>query len=104
MRRTIKTLIISAVVSALFTIPVMAQEITDPKAVYTEDKFCIDEQKLIDDFHRGEVWRCENYVSYLDGVIFNLNETARIKKEVVTNYTYLAQFNSYYATLIILRK
>ena len=100
MRRTIKTLIISAVVSALFAIPVMAQEVTDPEKVYKEDAFNIDEQKLIDDFHKGEVWRCNNYLEYLDGVIFNLNETARIKKEVVTNYTQLAKVNPYFNSLL----
>lgn len=99
-KRWSKTIIASILLVVILAIPVAAQEVTDPTKVYTEDKFNIDENKLIEDFHRGEITRCDNYVKYLDGVIFNLNETARIKKEVVTNYTYLAQFNSYYATLI----
>ena len=95
-----KVAIVSAILTMVFCLPVMAQEITDPTKVYTEDAFNIDEQKLIDDFHKGEVWRCENYVKYLDGVIFNLNETARIKKEIVTNYTELAKVNPYFQTLL----
>ena len=95
-----KVAIVSAILTMVFCLPVMAQEITDPTKVYTEDAFNIDEQKLIDDFHKGEVWRCENYVEYLDGVIFNLNETARIKKEIVTNYTELAKVNPYFQTLL----
>lgn len=98
--KAIKTVIIATILMGVFAIPVMAQEVTDPKAVYTEDQFNIDEGKLIEDFHKGEVWRCNNYVEYLDGVIFNLNETARIKKEVVTNYTELAKVNPYFNTLL----
>ena len=99
-KRWSKTIIASILLVGILAIPVFAQEVTDPEKVYKEDAFNIDEGKLIEDFHRGEITRCDNYVKYLDGVIYNLNETARIKKEIVTNYTYLAQFNSYYATLI----
>lgn len=98
--KTAKVLLATMALTILTAIPVFAQEVTDPTKVYKEDAFNIDEQKLIDDFHKGEVWRCENYVEYLDGVIFNLNETARIKKEVVTNYTYLSQFNPAFRDLI----
>lgn len=91
--KTAKVLLVTMALTIIMAIPVFAQEVTDPKKVYKEEAFNIDEQKLIDDFHNGEIWRCDNYVEYLDGVIFNLNETARIKKEVVTNYTYLSQFN-----------
>lgn len=91
--KTAKVLLVTMALTIIMVIPVFAQEVTDPKKVYKEEAFNIDEQKLIDDFHNGEVWRCDNYVEYLDGVIFNLNETARIKKEIVTNYTYLSQFN-----------
>lgn len=91
--KTAKVLLVTMALTIIMAIPVFAQEVTDPKKVYKEEAFNIDEQKLIDDFHNGEVWRCDNYVEYLDGVIFNLNETARIKKEIVTNYTYLSQFN-----------
>lgn len=98
--KAIKVTLLTAILTMVFCLPVMAQEVTDPTKVYKEDAFNIDEQKLIDDFHKGEVWRCENYVEYLDGVIYNLNEVVRIKKEVVDNYTYLSQFNPYFATLI----
>lgn len=95
-----KLLFVTAILTMLMAIPVMAQEVTDPEKVYTLNAFDADENILINDFHKGEVWRCENYIEYLDGVIYNLNETVRIKKEVVTNYKYLAQFNPYYNTLI----
>ena len=100
MKKAIKTLILTSILTMVFAIPVLAQEVTDPEKVYKEEAFNIDEQKLIDDFHNGEVWRCENYVEYLDGVIFNLNETARIKKEIVINYTELAKVNPYFQTLL----
>ena len=100
MKKKITATILTAVLILAFCLPAYAQEVTDPKKVYKEDAFNIDEAKLIEDFHKGEVRRCNNYLEYLDGVIFNLNETARIKKEVVTNYMYLAQYNGYYATLI----
>lgn len=98
--KVFKTLVVAMVLTVGFSLPVFAQEVTDPKTVYTEDQFNIDEGKLIEDFHKGEVWRCNNYVEYLDGVIFNLNETARIKKEIVTNYTELAKVNPYFNTLL----
>ena len=104
MKKKITATILTAVLVLAFCLPAYAQEVTDPKKVYKEDAFNIDEAKLIEDFHKGEVWRCNNYLEYLDGVIFNLNETARIKKEVVTNYMYLAQYNGYYATLPRLRR
>ena len=98
--KVFKTLVVAMVLTVGFALPVFAQEVTDPKNVYTEDQFNIDEQKLIEDFHKGEVWRCNNYVEYLDGVIFSLNETARIKKAIVTNYTELAKVNPYFNTLL----
>ena len=99
-KRISKILVVSLVLSILVSVPAFAQEVTDPTKVYKEDAFNADEEILIRDFHSGEVWRCENYVKYLDGVIYNLQETVRIKKEIVTNYKYLSQYNSYYATLI----
>ena len=96
-RRVLAMVLALTIMSA---VPAFAQEVTDPTKVYKEDAFNIDEGKLIEDFHKGEVWRCENYVKYLDGVIFNLEETVRIKKEIVTNYKYLSQYNSYYASYI----
>jgi len=100
MNKLFKTLVVTAILTMVFALPVMAQEVTDPEKVYTVNAFNADEQILINDFHNMEVWRCENYVKYLDGVIYNLEETVRIKKEVVTNYKWLSQYNPYYATLI----
>ncbi len=99
-KRWLKTIVVTAVMVGILAMPVMAQEVTDPTKVYTEDSFIIDEAKLIEDFHKGEIWRCNNYVSYLDGVIYNLQETARVKKEVVTNYTELSKYNPYFKTLL----
>lgn len=99
-KRISKILVVVAVLTVLFSVPVFAQEVTDPTKVYTVKAFDADESILINDFHRGEVWRCENYIEYLDGVIYNLQETVRIKQEIVTNYKNLARYNSYYATLI----
>lgn len=98
--KAIKVLVVSAILIMITALPVMAHEVTDPEKVYMENAFNADECILINDFHGGEITRCENYVKYLNGVIFNLEDTARIKKEVVTNYKYLSQYNSYYATLI----
>lgn len=99
-KRIRRVLAMVLVLTFMSAVPAFAQEVTDPTKVYKEDAFNIDEGKLIEDFHKGEVWRCENYVKYLDGVIFNLEETVRIKKEIVTNYKYLSQYNSYYASYI----
>ena len=99
-KRIRRILAMVSVLTIIMAVPAFAQEVTDPEKVYKEDAFNIDEGKLIEDFHKGEVWRCNNYLEYLDGVIFNLEETVRIKKEIVTNYRYLSQYNSYYATLI----
>jgi len=100
MRKTLKALFIGTILTILFALPVMAQEVTDPNKVITEETFVAGEDYLVQDFHKMEVWRCENYVKYLDGVIYNLNETVRIKKEIVDNYKWLSQYNPYYATLV----
>lgn len=91
--KAIKVALLTFIVTLAFCLPVFAQEVTDPKTVIKEETFNANEELLIEDFHKMEVWRCENYVEYLDGVIFNLNETVRIKKEIVDNYVYLSQFN-----------
>ena len=78
----------------------MAQEVTDPTKVIMEETFVAGEDALAQEFHNSEVWRSENYVKYLDGVIYNLNETVRIKKEIVTNYTWLSQYNPQFADMI----
>lgn len=100
MRKAIKTLFIGTILTILFALPVMAQEVTDPEKVIKEETFVAGEDYLVQDFHKMEVWRCENYVKYLDGVIYNLNETVRIKQEIVDNYKWLSQYNPYYATLV----
>ena len=98
--KAIKTLVVATLLTMVFALPVMAQEVTDPNKVITVQTFTAGEDALAREFHNSEIWRSENYVKYLDGVIYNLNETVRIKQEIVTNYTELAKVNPYYATLI----
>jgi len=88
------------VLSMIMAVPVFAQEVTDPEKVIKEETFVAGEDALANEFHNSEIWRSENYVKYLDGVIYNLDEVVRIKQEVVTNYKYLAQYNPYYYSLI----
>ena len=98
--KAIKLLTITAILTMILAIPVFAQEVTEPEKVITVQTFTIGEDALAQEFHNSEVWRSENYIKYLDGVIYNLNETVRIKQEIVTNYKWLSQYNPYYATLI----
>lgn len=98
--KAIKVTVLTAILTMIFCLPVMAQEVTDPNKVIKEETFVAGEDALANEFHNSEVWRSENYIKYLDGVIYNLNETVRIKQEIVTNYKWLAQVNPYYATLI----
>ena len=98
--KVIKTLLISSVLAVVFALPVFAQEVTDPTKVIMEETFVAGEDALAQEFHNSEVWRSENYVKYLDGVIYNLNETVRIKQEIVTNYKWLSQFNPQFAEMI----
>jgi hypothetical protein len=98
--KAIKLLTITAILTMILAIPVFAQEVTEPDKVITVQTFTIGEDALAQEFHNSEVWRSENYIKYLDGVIYNLNETVRIKQEIVTNYKWLSQYNPYYATLI----
>jgi len=100
MKKLIKTLFICGILTMIMAMPVLAQEVTDPEKVITVQTFTAGEDALAREFHNSEIWRSENYVKYLNGVIFNLNETVRIKQEVVTNYKWLSQYNPYYATLI----
>ena len=100
MKKKLSVFTLSVLFAIMFTVPAMAQEVTDPTKVIMEETFVASEDALAQEFHNSEVWRCENYVKYLDGVIYNLNETVRIKKEIVDNYKWLSQFNPYYATLI----
>lgn len=96
-RRVLAMVLVLTIMSA---VPAFAQEVTDPEKVIKEETFVAGEDALANEFHNSEVWRSENYVKYLDGVIFNLEEVVRIKQEVVTNYKYLSQYNPYYSTLV----
>lgn len=100
MKKAIKTLVVAVILTVSFCLPVFAQEVTDPEKVIKEETFVAGEDRLANEFHNSQIWRSDNYVKYLDGVIYNLNETARIKKEIVDNYKWLSQYNPYYATLI----
>lgn len=91
--KMLKVTVLTAILTMIFCLPVMAQEVTDPEKVIKEETFVAGEDRLANEFHNSQIWRSENYVKYLDGVIYNLNETARIKKEIVDNYTWLSQFN-----------
>ena len=91
--RAIRILVMTMLIMVVMAQAVMAQEVTDPKKVIKEETFVAGENRLAAEFHNSQIWRSDNYVKYLDGVIYNLNETARIKKEVVDNYIYLSQFN-----------
>lgn len=96
-RRVLAMVLVLTIMSA---VPAFAQEVTDPEKVIKEETFVAGEDALANEFHNSEVWRSENYVKYLDGAIFNLEEVVRIKQEVVTNYKYLSQYNPYYSTLV----
>lgn len=98
--KVFKVTLLTTILTMIFCLPVMAQEVTDPNKVIKEETFTAGEDALAQEFHNSEVWRSENYIKYLDGVIYNLNETVRIKQEIVNNYKWLAQYNPYYATLI----
>lgn len=99
-KKAIRLISLTMALMVLMCIPVFAQEVTDPTKVIKEETFVAGEDALANEFHNSEVWRSENYVKYLDGVIFNLEEVVRIKQEVVTNYKYLSQYNPYYSTLV----
>ncbi len=109
-------------------VPVMAQEVTDPKTILTQAVF---EQAIsshqdtvmnqvnavaatmadkdaaakqiatvkaqVAKYNKAEA---ENYVNYLKKAVVNLKETERIKKEVVDNYTTLAQNDPQFAALL----
>lgn len=95
-----KVILTAMILSILMAVPVMAQEVTDPEKVIKEETFNAGEEILQKEFHNSEIWRAGYYVEYLDGVIFNLEEYARIKKEVLDNYTDLAKVNPMYAQYI----
>lgn len=100
MKKAIRILAMSLLIMVVMAQAVMAQEVTDPNKVIKEETFVAGEDRLANEFHNSQIWRSDNYVKYLDGVVYNLNETVRIKKEIVDNYKWLSQYNPYYATLI----
>ena len=126
--RVLKSLILASIMTVVFAMPAMAQEVTDPNTVIKEEVL-VNEltahhatvEKQLDYFKSTQVipavcdahvatvrtqlknyerGRADNYLKYLDYVIYNLNETVRIKKEIVTNYTWLSQYNPQFATMI----
>ena len=99
-KRISRLLVVTMLLTMILALPVFGQEVTEPTQVIKEETFNAGEEKLQREFHNSEIWRAGYYVEYLDGVIYNLNETVRIKQEVVTNYKYLSQYNPYYSTLI----
>ena len=99
-KRIMALLTIIAVLTLVLAMPVMAQEVTDPNNVIKEETFNAEMEDHERELRHMEVYRAGIYLSYLDGVIYNLNETVRVKQEVVNNYKWLSQYNSYYATLI----
>ena len=99
-KRWNKTIIASILLVGILAIPVFAQEVTDPEKVIKEETFTTGEDALAAEFHNSQIWRSNNYLGYLDGVIYNLNETVRIKQEIVNNYKWLARYNSSFKALI----
>lgn len=95
-----KLILMLMLLTVIMAVPVFAQEVTDPEKVIKKEVFTAGEDALANEFHNSEIWRSENYLKYLDGVIYNLNETVRIKQEAVDGLKWLAQSNPYYSTLI----
>lgn len=95
-----RVILVALVLSMIMAVPAMAQEITTPEQIIKEETFNSGEEHLQTEFANSEKWRAGIYVDYLGGVVYNLEEVARINKEVVTNYTELAKVNPYYARFI----
>lgn len=100
MKTIIRIIAMSMLLMVMMAVPAFAQEVTDPEKVIKEETFTAGEDALAAEFHNSQVWRSNNYLAYLDGVIYNLNETVRIKQEIVNNYKWLAQYNPSFAALI----
>lgn len=128
MSKLSKILVITAALTVFCTIPVMADEVTDPASVITEAQFSktlADHQQVVatqlnavtssmadkkaasqhaatvmNQLQRYNKAEAENYVDYLNKVVINLKETERIKKEVVDNYTNLSKVNPTYAAMV----
>lgn len=128
MNKLYKMLVITAALTVICAVPVMAQEITDPKTVITEAQFqkaIMDHQQTVltqvnavtasmadknsaakhaavvnAQLQRYNRAEADNYINYLNKVVINLKETERIKKEVVDNYTNLSKVNPTYAAMV----
>ncbi len=128
MSKITRMLVITAVLTVFCTIPVMAQEVTDPKTVITEAQFqkaLMEHQQVVarqltavtssmadknaaaqhiavvnSQLQRYNKDEANNYINYLNKVVINLKETERIKKEVVDNYTNLSKVNPTYAAML----
>lgn len=128
MSRFTRMLVITAALTVFCAIPVMAQEVTDPKTVITEAQFekaLMDHQQAVatqlnavtasmadknaaakhaavvtSQLQRYNRAEADNYINYLNKVVINLKETERIKKEVVDNYTNLSKVNPTYAAML----
>ena len=128
MRKITKLFVVTAALTLLCAVPAMAQEVTDPKTIVTEQQFMkqiADHQAVVqtqvnsvvnsmadknaaarqaaiaaNDLQKYNRAEADNYLTYLKKAIVNLKETERIKKEVVDNYTNLAKVNPTYAAML----
>lgn len=128
MRKITKLFVVTAALTLLCAVPAMAQEVTDPKTIVTEQQFMkqiADHQAVVqtqvnsvvnsmadknaaarqaaiaaNDLKKYNRAEADNYLTYLNKAIINLKETERIKKEVVDNYTNLAKVNPTYAAML----
>ena len=128
MRKITKLFVVTAALTLLCAVPAMAQEVTDPKTIVTEQQFMkqiADHQAFVqtqvnsvvnamadknaaarqaaiaaNDLKKYNRAEADNYLAYLKKAIVNLKETERIKKEVVDNYTNLSKVNPSYAAMI----
>lgn len=128
MRKITKLFVVTAALTLLCAVPAMAQEVTDPRTIVTEQQFMkqiADHQAVVqtqvnsvvnsmadknaaarqaaiaaNDLKKYNRAEADNYLTYLNKAIINLKETERIKKEVVDNYTNLAKVNPSYAAML----
>ena len=128
MRKITKLFVVTAALTLLCAVPAMAQEVTDPKTIVTEQQFMkqiADHQAVVqtqvnsvvnsmadknaaarqaaiaaNDLKKYNRAEADNYLTYLNKAIINLKETERIKKGGVDNYTNLAKVNPTYAAML----
>ena len=128
MKRLLKLALLTGILSVLFVVPAFAQEITVQKDIIPEEKLLaelnahnIEVYNQLQAFMKTQVDsvaanahamvvynqlkaynkdRANNFINYKKGVVYNLKEVERIKKEIVTNYQWLSQYNPYFQTLI----